>query len=168
MPSRRNRLLACSLFAKHAQAFELNCWPNMSAISNRCSFMNLLMFVCAFNLFQCQSRAWQGQNTCPRTLNISAQVSCHRLFCQADIAQELACKPQMQGRPMTVIFLPQLRVASTSCFTFGKIIFLSWSPWQTIHAPQRLLTLFLMLIMNSHYLAFLCAILLGLLLCPHP
>jgi hypothetical protein len=62
------------------------------------------------------------------------------------------CKPQMHGRPMTIIYLPQLRVASTSRYAFGKIFFLSWSPWQTIHAPRRLSTLFLMLIMNSHYL----------------
>ncbi len=50
-------------------------------------------------------------------------------------------------------FLPQSRVASTSRFAFGKIIFLSWSPWQTInHAPRRLSPLFSMLIMHSHVL----------------
>ncbi len=53
---------------------------------------------------------------------------------------------------MTVIYLPQLRVAFTSRYAFGKFALLSWYPWQTIHAPRRLSTLFLMLIMNSHYL----------------
>jgi hypothetical protein len=62
------------------------------------------------------------------------------------------CKSQMQGRPVTIIYLPQLRVASTSHYAIGKIVFLSWSPWQTINSSRGLSTPFLMLIMHNHYL----------------
>jgi hypothetical protein len=53
---------------------------------------------------------------------------------------------------MTVIYLPQLRVTSTSRYAFGKIAYLSWSPCQTIYSPRGLSTPFLMLIMYNHYL----------------
>jgi hypothetical protein len=54
---------------------------------------------------------------------------------------------------MIIIYFPQLRVTSTSRYAFGKIVFLSWSPWQTIYSPRGLFTPFLMLIMHNHYLA---------------
>jgi hypothetical protein len=100
-------------------------------------------------LFDIDQQCSKEHNTCPCTQNIDAHVFCHSSFVEL-----IACgsKPQMQGRLMTVIYLPQLRVVSTSSYEFGKIVFLSWSPWQTIHAPRRLSTLFLMLIVNSHYL----------------
>jgi hypothetical protein len=71
----------------------------------------------------------------------------------------------MQGRPTTIIVLPQPRVSSTSCFAFCKILFSSWSPWQTI----ALSTLFLMLIMHSCFLAdcHFFFVLLGKLPCIH-
>ncbi len=53
---------------------------------------------------------------------------------------------------MTIICLPQLRVASTSRYTYGKIVFSSWPPWQTIYSLRGLSTPFLMLIMHNHYL----------------
>jgi hypothetical protein len=101
------------------------------------------------NLFNANQQRSKEHNTCPCTQNIGAYV-----FCQSSFVELIACgsKPQMQGRLMTVIYLPQLRVVSTSSYAFGKNVVLSWSPWQTIHAPRRLSTLILMLIMNSHYL----------------
>ncbi len=91
--SRRNPLLACSQFAKCPQAFKLNCWPNMSASSRRCSSMNLLMFICAVCIFAypfyptLTRSVARGQHLPPHTEYQHPSLS-PQLFHQADIAQE--------------------------------------------------------------------------------
>ncbi len=97
--------------------------------------------ICMHTVQSFSSLIWSaasGKFLLPLHPNFDAHVS--RSLCQAFLSSLcFAQVPQMQGKPTTVIFLPQPRVASTSRFAFGKILFLSWSPWKTIgHATLQL------------------------------
>ncbi len=108
-PSWHDRLLACSQFAKR-KIFALS--------EQQTQGFKLHWQCCLFMLSDADQGARQWAQYLPLHTEYWRPSLLPPALSSAGYHVRVTCKPQMHRRPMTIIYLPQLRVASTSCYAF--------------------------------------------------